>query len=205
MSFLFCESALKNVKYLQHRCSALIISRTSTNRQLVLLQISLKVIQIEKRSHLIMWWVSSCSESFRLLGWKAENTASGQGLPRERSRVGSWFSDSFFLDDPGTATEQVRTCGIRRNSSSLDKAPKTHDSVRVNSLGSFLMTLPSISSETWEIYSWAIPGSSVFCDWLFFVFSGIFVETAANCLLFLNVAMILREKLRQLRRLNWLL
>ena len=67
----------------------------------------------------------------------------------------------------------------------------------------FLATLPAISSETWEMYSWAISGSSVFCDWLFLVFSSVSLETAANFLLFLKFAMILREKFCQLWKLNW--
>ena len=37
-----------------------------------------------------LWWVSSCSESFRLLEWQAENTAAGQGSPK--------FSESLFPD-----------------------------------------------------------------------------------------------------------
>ena len=77
------------------------------------------------------------------------------------------------------------------------------DSVRLNSFESFLVTLPSISSETWEMYSWAISGSSVFRDWLFLVFSGVSLETAAIFLLFLKVAMLLREKFYQQYRLNW--
>ena len=77
------------------------------------------------------------------------------------------------------------------------------DSVQLNSLESFLVTLPSISSETREIYSWAIPESSVFCDWLFLVFSGVSLETAASFLLFLNLAIFLSEKLCQLWRMNW--
>ena len=39
---------------------------------------------------------------------------------------------------------------VQKNSSSFDKAPKIRDSVLLNSLESFLVTLPSISSETWE-------------------------------------------------------
>ena len=66
-----------------------------------------------------------------------------------------------------------------------------------------LVTLPSISSETWVIYSWAVSGSSVFCDWLFLVFSGVFPVNAANLLLFFKNALILREKFCQLWRLNW--
>ena len=48
------------------------------------------------------------------------------------------------------------------------------------------------------MYSWAIPGSSVFCDWLFLLIVDVSLETAAIFLLILNVAMILREKLFQL-------
>ena len=117
--------------------------------------------------------------------------------------MGSRFSESLFLDVPGTATEQVRTCGFRRNSWSLDRAPKIRDSVQLSSFESFLVILPSIFSETWEVYCWANSGSSVFCDRLFVVFSGVSLETAANFFLFLNVTMILREKLYQQWKLNW--
>ena len=77
------------------------------------------------------------------------------------------------------------------------------DSVRLNPSESFLVTLSSISSETWEMYCWATPGSSAFCDWVFLVFSGVSLETATNFLLFLKIAMILRKKFCQLWRLNW--
>ena len=142
-----------------------------------------------------LWCVSSWSDSVELLVRQVENSTSGQGSFRERSPVGSPFSELLFLDVPGTATEQVQTSGFRRNSSSLDKAPKMRDSVQLNSWENFLVTLPSISSETWAMYSSAIPGLSVFSDWSFLVFSGVFLETAANFLLFLNVAIILRVKL----------
>ena len=75
----------------------------------------------------------------------------GQRLPKEGSPVVSLFSVLLLLDVPGTATDQVRTCWLRRNSSSYDNAPKIRDSVPLNSLESFLVTLPSISSETWEL------------------------------------------------------
>ena len=151
----------------------------------------------------MLWGYSSTSELLRLPEWWEEILASGQGSFRERSPFGSRFPESLFLVVPGTATEQVRICGLRRNPSSLDRAPKIRDSVRLNSVESFLVTLPSISSETWEMYSWAISGLSVFCDWPFLVFSGVSLETAANFLLFLKVAMILREKFCQQWRLNW--
>ena len=150
-----------------------------------------------------VWGYSSTSELFRWPEWWEEHTTSGQGSFRERSPVCSRFSELLFLEVPATATEQVHTCGCRRNSSSFDRAPKIRDSVRLNSFESFLVTLPSIPSETWEMYSWANSGSSVFCDRLFLVFSGVSLETAANFLLFPNVAKILREKFCQWWRLNW--
>ena len=55
------------------------------------------------------------------------------------------------------------------------------------------------------MYSSAIAGSSVFCDSPFLIFSAVFLETAANFFLFLNFDMNLKEKLGQLRRLNWYL
>ena len=111
----------------------------------------------------------------------------------ERSPVGSRISESLLLDVPGTATEQVQTCGFRRNSSSLDKAPKIRDSVWLISFQKILVTLPWISSKTWEMYFWAVSGSSVLCDWVFVVFSDVFLDTAAEFLLFLKVALKLRE------------
>ena len=149
-----------------------------------------------------MWWVSSCSESFRLLEWSVEKNDSGQGSPKEWS-PSFRFSGLLFLDVPGTATKQFRTCGFKRNSWSLDKAPKMRYTIRLISLESCLVTLTSISSETWEKYSWAIRGSSVFCDWLFRVLSGVPLETAALFTLFLNDDTILRENLCHLWTLNW--
>ena len=131
-----------------------------------------------------LWRYSSISELFRLPEWWEDTIASGQGPFGERSPLGSQFPESLFLGVPGTATEQVRTCGFRRNSSSLEKAPKIRDSVRLKTFESSLVTLPSISSEIWEMYSWANSGSSVFRDWLFLVFSGVSLETAASFLLF---------------------
>ena len=109
----------------------------------------------------------------------------------------------MFLVVPRTATEQVRFCGFRRNSSSLDKAPKIRDSVRLNSFESFFSDPSFNFFRNLGIDFWAISGSIVFRDWVFLVFSGVSLETAANFLLFLNVAMLLSEKLCQLWRVNW--
>ena len=142
-----------------------------------------------------MWCVSSWSDSVRLLVRQAENSTSWQRSFRERYTVGSRFSEALFLDILGIATEQVRICGFWRKPSSSDKAPKMRDSVQLNSWESFLVTLPSISSETWVMYSSAILGWIVFCDWLLLVSSGVSLETGVNFLLFLNVAVFLRKSL----------
>ena len=108
--------------------------------------VHLKVIACGK-----LWGLVSASGLLIRPEWRKEYPTSGQGSSEKRSPVVSRFSELLFLDVPGTATEQVRTCGFRRNSSSLDKAPKIRDSVLLNSFESFLVTLPSISSETWEL------------------------------------------------------
>ena len=74
-----------------------------------------------------------------------------QGSSQERSPVVSQFPEFLFLDVSGTVTEPDRPCGFRRNASSFDKAPKIRDSVLLISFEKFSVTLPSISSETWEM------------------------------------------------------
>ena len=62
-------------------------------------------------------------------------------------------------------------------------------------LREFLGYPPSISSETWEMYSWVNSGSSTFCRLLPLLPSGVSFETGANFLLFLNLAIFLEENL----------
>ena len=96
---------------------------------------------------------------------------------------------------PGTVPECVPICGFKRNSSNLDRAQKMRDSVLLNSWDSFLVTLPSISSETCVINSSLILGTDVFRDWPFLGFSScVSLVTAANFRLFLNVAIFLKGK-----------
>ena len=92
-------------------------------------------------------------------------------------------------------SECVVICGFKRNSSKLDRAPKMRDSALLNSWGSFSVTLLSISSETYVIYSSLILGTDVFRDWPFLGFSScVSLVTAANFRLFLNVAIFLKGK-----------
>ena len=72
---------------------------------------------------------------------------SGWGSSWERSSFGSWFSTFVFRNVPGTVPERVHTCGSKRNSSNLDRAPRMRHSVLLNSWGSFSTTLSSMSSE----------------------------------------------------------
>ena len=86
-------------------------------------------------------------------------------------------------------------CWFERNSSKLDRASDMRDSIRLNSWDSFLVILPSISSETCVIYSSLILGTDVFRDWPFLGFSScVSLVTAANFRLFLNVAIFLNGK-----------
>ena len=139
-------------------------------------------------SEVFPWEVSSVFESLRLLAWQAENSTSGWGSFWERSPLGSWFSTSAFRNVLGTVPENVRTCGFKRNSSKLDRAPKMRDSVLLQSWDNFLVTLPSTFSENFAIHSSVIPGPDEFCDWLFLGYSCVLLDTTANFRLFLNVA-----------------
>ena len=134
------------------------------------------------------------SESTELLVRQAENCTSGWGSLWERSPVGSRFSKSLFRDFPGTVPESVRTCGFKRNSSNLGRAPKMRDSVLLNSWDSFSVFIPSISSETCVMYSSLIPETDVFCESLFLGWSRASLETAANFRLFLSVGILSEGK-----------
>ena len=71
-----------------------------------------------------MWGYSSTSELFRFPEWWEEILASGLASFGKRFPLGSQFPESPFPDVPGTATEQVRTCGFRRNRQAMTEHPK---------------------------------------------------------------------------------
>ena len=129
--------------------------------------------------------------------WPRKIPASGWGSLWESSSFVPWFPTFVFRNVPGTVSECVRICWFKRNSSNLDRAPKMRDSVLLNSWDSFLLTLPSISSETCVIYSSLILGTEVFRDWPFLGCSScVSLVTAANFRLFLNVAIFEGKMLR---------
>ena len=144
----------------------------------------------------IVSWASPVSESIEWRDWQTEGPTSGWGSLWDSSSFVPWFSTSVFRNVPGTVPECVRICWFKRNSSNLDRVPKMRDCVLLNSWDSFLVTLPSISSETCVIYSSLILGTDVFRDWLFLGFSScVSLVTAANFRLFLNVAIFLKWKM----------
>ena len=135
--------------------------------------------------------------------WPRKMPASGWGSLWESSSFVPWFSTFLFRNVPGTVPECVVICWFKRNSSNLDRAPKMRDSVRLNSWDSFLVTLPSICSETCVIYSSLILGTDVFRDWPFLGFSScVSLVTAANFRLFFRRCHFWRENATQLWRLN---
>ena len=107
--------------------------------------------------------------------------ASGWGSLWESSSFVPWFSTFVFRNVPGTVPECVVICWFKRNSSNLDRAPKMRDSVLLNYWDSFLLTLPSISSETCVIYSSLILGTDVFHDWPFLGCSSCVSLVTAGC------------------------
>ena len=103
--------------------------------------------------------------------WPRKMPASGWESLWESSSFVPWFSTFVFRNVPGTVSKCVCICWFERNSSNLDRAPEMRDSVLLNSWDSFLLTLPSISSETCVMFSSLILGTDVFRDWPFLGFS----------------------------------
>ena len=119
--------------------------------------------------------------------WPQKLPASGWGSLSESSWFDPWFSTFVFRSVHGTVLEGVCICWFERNSSNSVRAPKMRDSVLLNSWDSFLVTLPSISSESCVIDSSLILGTDVFRDWpLLGCSSCVSLVTAANFRLFLN-------------------
>ena len=88
---------------------------------------------------------------------------------RDKHRLGNdpqWVPGflSCCLDVPGTATEQVRTFWVQKKFIEFRQNTQNARLHPANSWESFLVTFLSISSETWVMYSSAIPGLSVLCD-----------------------------------------
>ena len=135
--------------------------------------------------------ISSCLVSRQSFGsefcvvWPRKMPASRWGSLWESSSFVPWFSTFVFRNVPGTVLECVCICWFERNSSNLDRASEMRDSIRLNSWDSFLVILPSISSENCVIYSSLILGKDVFRDWPFLECSSTY-----------SVSLNFRERLR---------
>ena len=69
----------------------------------------------------------------------------------ERSSFVSWFSLIVFRDVSRMVPRWTRAGGFRGNCFYLDRAPKKWFFVLMNTRDSFLVTLPSVSPDTWTI------------------------------------------------------
>ena len=87
-----------------------------------------------------------------LLSWISVRIGSVRHLLQDEDPSGSGlhsFPDFFlfeYRDISRTGPKWTRACGFRRNSSSLDRAPKMRPFVLLNSWDSFLVILPLIAS-----------------------------------------------------------
>ena len=96
---------------------------------------------------------------------------------------------SAIRDVSGAIQEWTCISGFRKNSSSRDKTPKMRLSVLMISLDNFFPNLPSISSETWVIWSSCDLGAIDFFAHLFLACSSkLSLFRAASYGWFLNVA-----------------
>ena len=145
---------------------------------------------------------SSVSESIEWRDWQTEGPTSGWWSIWESSSFVPWFSTFVFRNVPGSVPEWVRICWSKRMLSNLDRAHKMWDSVLLNSWDKYLVTLPSISSETCVIYPSLILGTDVFRDWPFVGCSScVSLVMAANFRLFLNIVILSKENDMQLWKL----
>ena len=110
---------------------------------------------------------------------------------------------SLFQDVLWTVPERGRTCWFKKSSSNLNRAPKMRDSVLLKSWDSFLVTVPSFSLETCVMYSSVIPGTDVFCDWLFRECSCVSLKQLLTFSCFFMLPTFWREKAQQCWRLNF--
>ena len=89
--------------------------------------------------------------------------ASRWGLLWESSSLVPWFILNIFREVSGVVPEWPWSSGFMTKTSSLASAPSIRFSVLLNSCDNFLVTLPSLPSETWVIESSCDLGTFEFC------------------------------------------
>ena len=136
-------------------------------------------------------WSSSGPEFCTIWPWRP---ASGWGSFWESSSFVPWLILNAFLEGSGVVPECPCSNGFMRKLSRRAKAPRMRFFVLLNSFDSLFVTLPSISSETWVMWSYWDLGAFEFCAKLLLERSSQFsLFNAANFLLF-RVVIFLREK-----------
>ena len=137
-------------------------------------------------------WPSSGPE-FRVV-WLWKMPAAGWGSLWESSSFVHWLILNTFRDVSGAVPEWPWISGFMRKSSRRANAPSMRFSVLLNSCDNFLVTLPSVSSETWIMQTSCDLGIFEFCAKLLLGCSPQFsLFKAASFLLFLRVAISIGE------------
>ena len=108
-----------------------------------------------------MSWPSSGPE-FCVI-WLLKRPASGWGLLWESSWFVPWFILNTFRDVSGAVLEWPWISGFMRKSSIRASAPSMRFSNLLKSCDNFLVTFPSISSETWVMLVSCDLGTFGFC------------------------------------------
>ena len=112
-----------------------------------------------------------------------------------------WLELNEFPDASGAVPVWTWTSGFMRQSPGRDSAPKMQFCILLNSWDNFFLTLPSISSETWVMYSFCDLGTFEFCAKLLL---GCSLFSAASFLLFLKVAALYGKRNDQRLILDYL-
>ena len=153
----------------------------------------------------LKFFIFSFLVTMRGLAWVWVNWIAGLTDKELKFRTGitlgtssDWFLP-FHVFIPRCSRNSSGECPypwIQENSSISGRAPEMRDSVLMNYWDSFLVTLPSIFSETCVTYGSLIVGTNVFRDWPFLRCSSCaFLEMAASFRLILNVAIFLKGKM----------
>ena len=121
------------------------------------------------------FWINISSSNLWLLSWPSSGPefqvvwlwkmpASGGGSLWKSSSFVPWFVPYAFRDVSGAVPEWPWISGFMRKSSRGDSASKMRFSVLLNSRDNFVLTPPSISSETWVMLSSCDLGTFDFCS-----------------------------------------
>ena len=152
-----------------------------------ILEVSIFLIQstasFETNLISILSWSSSGPEFCVIWPWKRH--ASGWGSFWESSSFVPWLILNAFRESSGVVPEWPCSSGLIRKLSRRANAPSKRFSVLLNSFDNLLVTLPSISPETWVMQSSCDLGAFEFCVKLLLGCSSQFsLFNAANFLLF---------------------